>query len=159
MPNTHLTRQIGEHLVVAELGRQGILATPFAGNMPHYDIVALTSIGKSVYIQVKAINKGDWQLNAKRFIEINIDPSEQQTIGRVKSTPVAPLFFVFVSLKEPGKDVFYFADYRTVGAIVKKHYTRKHGKSTHFAMRLIYLHQYLLQDWTTVENAINKGRQ
>jgi hypothetical protein len=28
-----LTRQIGEHLVAAELGRRGYVATPFAGNI------------------------------------------------------------------------------------------------------------------------------
>ncbi|HEY5505683.1 MAG TPA: hypothetical protein VIK28_11045 [Sedimentisphaerales bacterium] len=38
--SNQVTRQIGEHLVVAELGRRGILATPFAGNVPDYDILA-----------------------------------------------------------------------------------------------------------------------
>jgi hypothetical protein len=62
MSNTQITRQIGEHLVVSELGRHGIIATPFAGNMPYFDVVAFTPNGQSIYIQVKAINKGDWQL-------------------------------------------------------------------------------------------------
>jgi len=35
-----LTGAIGEFLVAAELCRRGLLATPFAGNVPHYDIIA-----------------------------------------------------------------------------------------------------------------------
>ena len=35
-----LAGQIGEHLVVAELGRREIIATPFAGNVPDIDILA-----------------------------------------------------------------------------------------------------------------------
>jgi hypothetical protein len=30
---TQLAGQIGEHLVVAELGRRGVVATPFSGNV------------------------------------------------------------------------------------------------------------------------------
>jgi hypothetical protein len=36
-----LTKQIGEHLVVAELGRNGLIATPFAGNVQNFDLVIL----------------------------------------------------------------------------------------------------------------------
>ena len=54
--NTQLTRQIGEHLVVAKLGRLGILATPFAGNVPDYDLLASDLSGHSLPLQVKAIN-------------------------------------------------------------------------------------------------------
>jgi len=35
-----LTKQIGEYLVAAELGRRGFLATTFTGNVPHYDVLA-----------------------------------------------------------------------------------------------------------------------
>ena len=38
--STKLTGQIGEHLVTAELGRLGIIATPFSGNVPDIDILA-----------------------------------------------------------------------------------------------------------------------
>jgi hypothetical protein len=55
-----LTRQIGEHLVAAELGRQGYIAAPFAGNVPLYDLLAADTRGFSIPIQVKAINGGSW---------------------------------------------------------------------------------------------------
>ena len=51
--NTQLSGQIGEHLVTAELGRLGIIAAPFAGNVPDIDVLAYAN-GKSVPIQVKA---------------------------------------------------------------------------------------------------------
>jgi hypothetical protein len=35
-----IARQIGEHLVVAELGRRGYVAAPFAGNVPMFDLLA-----------------------------------------------------------------------------------------------------------------------
>ena len=35
----YLTRQIGEHLVAAKLGRMDYVATPFAGNVPLFDLI------------------------------------------------------------------------------------------------------------------------
>jgi hypothetical protein len=35
-----LARHVGEHLVAAELGRRGYVATPFAGNVPMFDLLA-----------------------------------------------------------------------------------------------------------------------
>ena len=54
--STQLTRQIGEHLVVAKLGRLCILATPFAGNIPDYDLLASDLSGHSLPLQVKTVN-------------------------------------------------------------------------------------------------------
>jgi Holliday junction resolvase len=60
---TKLSGQVGENLVVAELGRRGIVATALAGNAPDIDILAYAN-GKSVAIQVKSIRKGDLSVNA-----------------------------------------------------------------------------------------------
>ena len=38
--STKFTGQIGEYLVVAELGRRTIIATPFSGNVPDIDVIA-----------------------------------------------------------------------------------------------------------------------
>ena len=38
---TQLSKQLSEHLVAAELARRGIVATPFSGNVPDIDILAL----------------------------------------------------------------------------------------------------------------------
>jgi hypothetical protein len=52
--NSKLTGQICEHLVTAELGlgRRGIIATPFSGNVPDIDILAHAN-GITGHIQVK----------------------------------------------------------------------------------------------------------
>ena len=134
MSNTQLTRQIGEHLVVAELGRQGIVATPFAGNMPDYDVVALTPTGP-IYIQVKAMNSGDWQLNANRFLMIEYDKElNQQKNAGPRPPSVAPLFFVLVKIIGSGKDEFYVLAYSDIQRIVLEHYTSPARESTHFAL-------------------------
>jgi len=54
---TQLAGQIGENLVVAELGRRGIIATALAGNIPDIDILAYAN-GKSVPLQVKGQRDG-----------------------------------------------------------------------------------------------------
>jgi len=36
--NNKLTGQISEFLVCAELGKRGLIATPFAGNVPAFDV-------------------------------------------------------------------------------------------------------------------------
>jgi hypothetical protein len=143
MANTHLTRQIGEHLVVAEFGRHGIVATPFAGNMPDYDIVALTPSGQSIYVQVKAMNSGDWQLNANHFLIVKYDKEKnQQRNAGPRPPPVTPLFYVLVTVISSGKDEFYVLAYSDVQKIVREHYTSPARESTHFALRKTYVHSY-----------------
>jgi hypothetical protein len=149
MSNTHLTRQIGEHLLVAELGRQGIVATPFAGNMPDYDIVALTPSGQSIYIQVKAMNSGDWQLDANYFLKIKYDKEKNRQKNRgPRPAAVVPLFFVLVKIIGSGKDEFYVLTYSDIQRIVLKHYTSPERKSTHFALRRAYVLPYRVEALT-----------
>lgn len=149
MANTYLTRQIGEHLVVAELGRNGIVATPFAGNMPDYDIVASTPSHQTIYVQVKAMNSGDWQLNTKHFLDIKYDikRNRQKNFGPL-SPPVTPLFYVLVKIVVPGKDEFYVLTYSEVQKIVREHYTSPSRKSTHFALRKTYVQSYKVDTLT-----------
>ena len=76
-----LTRQIGEHLVAAELGRQGLIATPFAGNVPEFDLLVADKKGRAMPIQVKAINGPSWQFNAKSFLDIETVNGVQRVKG------------------------------------------------------------------------------
>ena len=103
---TQLTRQIGEHTVVAELGRREIIATPFAGNVPDYDIVAADLYGNSMMIQVKAINGPSWQFNITSFLDIEMDGKCQVVKGKKKlNNP--DLICVFVLIKEKKENEFY----------------------------------------------------
>ena len=57
-----LAAQIGEYLVCAELGRRGYIATPFAGNVPTYDVLATDQHCRTVPIQVKATRGTSWPI-------------------------------------------------------------------------------------------------
>ena len=74
---TRLTGQVGEYLVAAELARRGLIATTFAGNVPHFDILAADEEGRSVSVQVKASNSDSWQFSLGRFCEIRFAGSRQ----------------------------------------------------------------------------------
>ncbi len=85
-----LTRQIGEHLVVAKLGRLGYIATPFAGNVPHFDLLMANDIGRAIPLQVKAINGPSWQFSIDNFLEIAIINNAQVIKGK-KGLPTSNL--------------------------------------------------------------------
>jgi Holliday junction resolvase-like predicted endonuclease len=48
-----LAGQVGEFLVCAELGRRGLIATPFSGNVPEYDLIVADESLKTLPVQVK----------------------------------------------------------------------------------------------------------
>jgi hypothetical protein len=86
-PATNLTGAVGEFLVAAELCRRGLLATPFAGNVPHYDIIASTRSGRHVPVQVKAINGStSWQFNISQFVDVQMD-GRRQTVRKSRPEP------------------------------------------------------------------------
>lgn len=104
--DTQLTRQIGEHLVAAKLGRRGYIASPFAGNVPLFDILAADVRGYSIPIQVKAINGPSWQMRADTFLKIEV-VNDVQIIKGTKELLNPALLCIFVLLGEDEKDVFY----------------------------------------------------
>jgi len=119
--STQLTRQIGEHLVAAKLGRLGLFATPFAGNVPDFDLVVANDSGQSSLIQVKAINGPSWQFNASTFLDIEMVGNEQVVKGKKKlSNP--NLVCVFVLLLESEGDEFYIFTLKALQAEIAKTY-------------------------------------
>ena len=104
--STQLTRQIGEHLVAAKLGRLGYFAAPFAGNVPLFDLMATDDRGHAIPIQVKAINGPSWQFRADSFLEIEIVEGVQHIKGK-KKLPNPDLVCIFVLLGADENDVFY----------------------------------------------------
>ena len=135
--DNQLTRQIGEHIVVAKLGRFGILATPFAGNVPSIDLLASDISGHSLPIQVKAINGPSWQFSATSFLEIEFEGDKQVIKG--KKVLLNPrLICVFVFIKQDGHDDFYILSLKNLQDHFYKNYkggTRpKNSQSTHCAV-------------------------
>ena len=104
--STQLTRQIGEHLVTAELGRRGIIATPFSGNVPDIDLLACAN-EVTASIQVKAINKDSWQFDIRNFLEIAKNDKGQKVKG-LNERLDRKLICIFVVVGDSlGEDDFY----------------------------------------------------
>jgi hypothetical protein len=93
-----LAGQIGEHLVVAELGRRGIIAAPFAGNVPDIDILAYAN-GLAVPIQVKAMRQPSGSVDASKFLSIRFD-GERQIIDGFSEGIDRNLIYVLVHVGE-----------------------------------------------------------
>ncbi len=104
--SNQLTRQIGEHLVVAELGRRGYIATPFAGNAPDFDLIAISPKGKAFPVQVKAIKGKSWQFNIDKFLQIKQSENTQKVKGKVVSLH-RKLICIFVQIEPQNTDTFF----------------------------------------------------
>jgi len=140
-----LTGATGEFLVAAELCRRGLIATPFAGNVPHYDVIASRADGTHRTIQVKAVTRGVWQFNGEQFLEISFDGDLQEVRG-ARPSPVADLLVALVALREsPDEhDRFYILTWDELAAVVAERYRAylvQHGgrrprnpQSTHTAV-------------------------
>ena len=94
--SSKLSAQTGENLVVAELGRRGIIATALAGNVPEIDILAYRD-KQSIPIQVKALKKGSLQTNAKNYLNIDFDGKTQTILGKNEDIN-RDLIFIIVKL-------------------------------------------------------------
>lgn len=165
--STKLTGALGEFLVAAELCRLGLIATPFSGNVPHYDIVTSDDFGGHLVVQVKAINKKTWQFDVSKFVEISMN-GHQQIIGKPCSEPFPNLFCVFVALGKSNREdryfVFSWLELRT--AIIDHHraYLATHDgvrpktpDSTHCSISISELEQYEDQ-WKKIQDAIVRTR-
>ncbi len=125
---TQLSGQIGEHLVVAELGRQGIIATPFAGNVPDIDLLIYAN-GKSESIQVKAIKKGTPGVNATNYLSIEFDGDVQKITGKKKIE--RSLIFVLVKIGDHyGEDEFYVFEQGVIQDLIFNGYSEYLKKHT-----------------------------
>jgi hypothetical protein len=127
---TQMTGAVGEFLVAAELCRRNLLATPFAGNVPHYDIIASGQFGGHLAIQVKAANTPSWHFNISRFVEIKLSKDGRQIVGRAVPEPFPGLICVLVVLQETGHDRFFVIEWKRLRDILvrgHKAYLRKHG--------------------------------
>lgn len=159
---TQLAGQIGESLVVAELGRRGIVATAFAGNVPDIDLLAYRD-GRTIALQVKSVRSGSVSFDAKRFVTIEFEGDRQTIIGPAPALDAA-LIFVFVSIGQGmGDDRFFIIEQDALQSIVHANHTAwlaRHGgirpknpQSTHTAVSLAQLDQYR-DNWELIENRL-----
>jgi len=160
--NNQLAGQIGESLVVAELGRRGIVATAFAGNVPDIDLLAYRN-GRTIALQVKSVRTGSVSFNAKRFMTIEFE-GDRQIITETAPGLDASLIFVFVRIGlRSGEDDFFILEQGTLQGIIHTNHAAwlaKHGgirpenpQSTHTAVSIAQLGQYR-DNWGLVENRL-----
>ena len=160
---TKLTSAVGEFLVAAELCRRNLVATPFSGNVPHYDIIASGDKGGHLAVQVKTINGPNWQFDVSRFVEVALD-GERQTLGKARPEPYPGLRLVLVVLgKEGGRDRFFvltWSELRDVVVAGYRDYLAKHGgvrprapKSFHVSLSVAEVVRFENQ-WQTLLDAL-----
>jgi Holliday junction resolvase len=160
---THLAGQIGEALVVAELGRRGIVATSFSGNLPVADLLIFRD-GATMAIQVKALRSGQLSFDARKFLEINFEDDVQTVKGR-KSDVATNLIYVCVMIADINRaDRFFVLTGSDLQALIERNHKRfleKHGgvrprnpASTHTAVWLddLICHE---NQWSIIDEALS----
>ncbi len=124
-----LAGQIGESLVVAELGRRGIIATSFAGNVPDIDVLAYRN-GRTLAMQVKAWRTGSVHMDATRYLEIEIEGGIQTVVG-LREDIDPDLIFAFVKVgAASGEDRFFLLTQLMLQKVIMQSYTAyltRHG--------------------------------
>jgi hypothetical protein len=122
-----LARQIGEYLVCAELGRRGLIATPFSGNVPSFDILAADDRCRTVPIQVKATRFTTWPGDARDWMKMSFDEKTQtQKINGPKRIENPDLIYVFVVVapsEGTEKDRFFILTKAQLQDICRKAYS------------------------------------
>lgn len=141
-----LIQHRGEYLVAAELCKRGYQATTFTGNVPDFDIIAVDDNLESRPIQVKTINSASWQLNARSFFDIEVNPRTKKQTIRKRGIDYPDLTYVFVDLRSEPVPDFYILRLKRLRDIIFNNYKKnleKHGgrrpmnpESTHMAVTL-----------------------
>jgi hypothetical protein len=121
-----LAGQIGEYLVCAELARRGLIATPFSGNVPTFDVLATDELCRTVPIQVKASRSDNWPSTATKWMQIDVDAATKRQIysGPVRLT-TPELVWVCVAIAIPGaRDRFFVLTEADLQRVCIDGYTR-----------------------------------
>lgn len=128
-----LAGQTGEFLVCAELGRRGLIATSFTGNVPEFDLIVANETLKTVPIQVKTSRGHSWPTKAGTWLDIEVDDNTRQQIDHGNCSIAHPdLIYVCVSLAEAGtekRDRFFIIlkkDLQMICADNYRHWMGKH---------------------------------
>ena len=121
-----LAGQVGEYLVCAELGRRGLIATSFTGNVPDFDLIVADSSLLTITIQVKTSRSDNWPTNARLWIDIEIDDEQKKQIDHGDREITNPaLIYICVNLAEANSleiDRFFILTKRDLQIICAKNY-------------------------------------
>lgn len=104
-----LAGQIGEYLVCVELGRRGLIATTFTGNVPEYDLLVCDDALNTVPIQVKTSRGDSFPSQADRWLDIEFDHGQKKQVNLGKKSIDHPdLIYVCVALGKNREDDRFF---------------------------------------------------
>ena len=133
-PSPQLTGNAGEHCVAAELCRRGFQATTFAGNVPGYDVVAVTPRRRSFTVQVKTQTGGDWAINISERLQ----------------RPTRNMFWVLVLIRKNHQDEpprFWIVPDADMRAILQAEYDAKPESYTGNAGHFFQLREKTVAGW------------
>lgn len=100
--------QAGEFAVCAQLGKLGLIATPFAGNVPGFDVLAVDEFLNCVPIQVKTSRSLTWiSGDISNYVEVD-ENSPKLILGEPKKPKYPDLIRVYVSLGMQGRTDRFF---------------------------------------------------
>jgi hypothetical protein len=117
-----LTGQMGESLVVAELGRHNIVATAFSGNLPVADILAMHG-QSTLRLQVKAMRKETAIIGLGNLLNIE-QRGPKQIVTKVDPLDDPDLIYVYVYLGDCLAHVrFYILTLRDLQDLIFDGYT------------------------------------
>ena len=165
--NTKKIGQIGEFLFSAEVARRlSCIATPFAGNVPIFDVLVTDDALATIPVQVKAAGGGNWQFDAGKFLEIEFDDSSetQHVVGPLAlNNPELIHAFVWIGKDEHLEARFFIltlGDFQEVLANAHRRWLDKHDghrprnwKSTHCSVHLPDLEPF--EDaWQTIADRL-----
>ena len=157
----YLSGLIGENLVVAELGRRGIVATNFAGNVPEIDILAYKN-GKTTPIQVKSLKNGSFSVQADEFLNIKFEGKKQVVKGK-KKIDRNLIFAIVIIGKVSGEDRFYICNKGFIQDLIHKlhkSFLKKHDgirPKNYLSMHCSYKESHLSEkrdNWTLIDDAL-----
>jgi|SRR6266496_5314382 len=121
-----LTAHIGEYLACAELGRRGLIATSFTGNVPGYDLLVCNRDLQAVPVQVKTSRGTAWPSHADLWLNIEIDDVTKKQINQGPRAIENPdLIYICIALGASGvRDRFFICEQSDIQTACITTYTR-----------------------------------
>jgi hypothetical protein len=169
-----LVGQVAENLVCAELGRRNLIATPFAGNVPVFDVIAADANCRTVPIQVKATTSDGWPGDARTWMDIEFDTvANKQNYKGLLTISNPDLIYVCVVVRpvltgpdDSRRDRFFILTKRDIQRVSVESYTtwmESHGwrrprNPASFDCR--YRIKQILQfenNWSLIETQLSNG--
>lgn len=100
--------QAGEFAVCSQLGKLGLIATPFAGNVPGFDVLAVDEHLNCVPIQVKTSSGKTWITgDLSKYVDVSM-AGNVIMLGEIKPPRYPDLIRVYVTLGKAGKPDRFF---------------------------------------------------